>query len=381
MLVNDWMSSPVITVDVQENMHRAVDLMTEHKIGMLPVLENGKLVGIVTDRDLKQAAPSSVAVFEISQILYHLTRVKMESIMTRNPITVRPDLTIEEAADVLRSNNISGCPVLDKQGDLAGIITKNDIFRALTSVIGMPGRGLQMGFMVEDRPGSIKEVTDVIRSFGARLVSIVSSYEKAPEGFRYLHVRTFNIGGIFAIPFSRWPSEASYPRQYEKTMLTKDGMAIFLRPIKPEDGALLVKFFNTLSPETIFFRFLSHLKTLPSEWVEHFTQIDYDREVAMIAVEQSDAEERILGVCRIMRSSGSTRGEAAVVVGDQWQGRGIGSLLLKECLRIAKELGMRTVWGLFDAENKKALRLAGKFGFAPKTHPELGTTELEMSLK
>lgn len=164
-------------------------------------------------------------------------------------------------------------------------------------------------------------------------------------------------------------------------MLTKDGMAIFLRPIKPEDGALLVKFFNTLSPETIFFRFLSHLKTLPSEWVEHFTQIDYDREVAMIAVEQSDAEERILGVCRIMRSSGSTRGEAAVVVGDQWQGRGIGSLLLKECLRIAKELGMRTVWGLFDAENKKALRLAGKFGFAPKTHPELGTTELEMSLK
>ena len=193
MLVNDWMSSPVITVNTQDDMRRAVDLMTEHKIGMLPVLENGKLVGIVTDRDLKQAAPSSVAVFEISQILYHLSRVKMESIMTRNPVTVSPDLTIEEAAEVMRSHNISGCPVLDKQGELAGVITKNDVFKALTSVIGLPGRGLQLGFLVEDRPGSIKEVTDVIRKYRARLVSIVSSYEKAPDGFRYLHIRTFNI--------------------------------------------------------------------------------------------------------------------------------------------------------------------------------------------
>jgi L-amino acid N-acyltransferase YncA len=68
-------------------------------------------------------------------------------------------------------------------------------------------------------------------------------------------------------------------------------------------------------------------------------------------------------------------------VGDQWQVRGIGSLLLRESLRIAEDLGMRTVWGLFDAKNKKALALAGRIGFSPKTHPELGTTELEMSLK
>lgn len=187
-------------------------------------------------------------------------------------------------------------------------------------------------------------------------------------------------GVIFAAPSSRGSSGGAYPRRYEKSISTKDGLAIFLRPIRPEDGPLLESFFDTLSPETIFYRFLSHLKKLPPEWVEHFTHIDYDRNVAMIAVEQSGAEERILGVCRILRSPGSTRGETAVVVADHWQGRGIGSRLLKESLRIAKELGMRTVWGLFDAENKKALALAGKLGFAPKTHPELGTTELEMSL-
>jgi len=160
---------------------------------MLPVLDNGKLVGIVTDRDLKKAAPSSVSVFDIKQITYHLSRVKIEGIMTRNPVTVRPDLTIEETAQLLRDHNISGCPVLDLQEEVAGVITKNDIFRALISVSGLPKRGLQFGFMLEDRPGSIKEITDIIRLYHARLVSIMTTYEKAPPGYRYLYIRTFNI--------------------------------------------------------------------------------------------------------------------------------------------------------------------------------------------
>ncbi len=193
MLVNDWMSAPAITVDIQDSMHRAVELMTERTIGMLPVLDNGRLVGIVTDRDLKRAAPSPVVMFDIKQIMYHLARVKIEAIMSRNPVTVRPDLTIEETAQLLRENNISGCPVLDRQDEVAGVITKNDIFRALTSVSGLPKRGLQFGFMVEDRPGSIKEITDTLRQYHARLISIMTTYEKTPPGYRYLYIRTFNI--------------------------------------------------------------------------------------------------------------------------------------------------------------------------------------------
>jgi acetoin utilization protein AcuB len=193
MLVMDWMSAPVITVDVHDSMQHAVNLMTENKIGTLPVMQNNKLVGIVTDRDLKEAAPSSVAVFDIKQILRHLSQVKMENIMTREPITVPPDFTIEEAAEKLQDNNISGCPVLDRAGDLAGIITKNDIFRAMTSITGMSKRGLQLGFMLEDRPGAIKEVTDVIRKYDARLISIVTTYHKAPHGYRYVHIRTFGM--------------------------------------------------------------------------------------------------------------------------------------------------------------------------------------------
>jgi acetoin utilization protein AcuB len=193
MLVKDWMSTPVVSVDVHDSMHEAVNLMTEHNIGMLPVLKNSRLVGIVTDRDLKQAAPSSVAVVDIKQVFYHMNRVQIEAIMTRDPVTVYPDFTIEETAEILREYNISGCPVLDYQEQLTGIITKNDVFGAMTTVSGMSKRGLQLGFMLEDRPGAIKEVTDVIRQYDARLISLLTTYDKAPHGYRYAYVRTFNV--------------------------------------------------------------------------------------------------------------------------------------------------------------------------------------------
>jgi acetoin utilization protein AcuB len=193
MLLNDWMNSPVVTIDANETLQKAASLMAERKIGMLPVLEGGKLVGIVTDRDLKRAAPSSIEFLEVKELVYRLAQVKIEQIMTRNPITLLPDTTLEEAASVLRKHNISGCPVLDHENRLAGIITKNDIFTALTTLIGLPERGLLFGFMLEDRHGSIKEVTDIIGQFRCRLISILTTYEKAPTGYRYVHIRTFNI--------------------------------------------------------------------------------------------------------------------------------------------------------------------------------------------
>ena len=193
MLVNDWMNTPVISVSVDDSMQKAVDLMHDKKINMLPVLDQGKLVGVVTDRDLKQAAPSSVALIDVKQLLYHLSHVKVGTIMTGDPVTALPDHTIEEVAQLLLDHNISCCPVLDHDGHLAGIITKNDIFRAMVSVSGLRKKGVQFGFMLEDRPGSIKEVTDIIRKFHCRLVSIMTTYEKAPLGYRFAYIRAFNV--------------------------------------------------------------------------------------------------------------------------------------------------------------------------------------------
>ncbi len=193
MLVKDWMSQPVVAVGVEDTMQKAIELMKDYDIGMLPVMDGGRLVGIVTDRDLKRAAPSDTAVLEIGQILYHLSRVQMGAIMSRKPVSVRYDHTVEEAAQTLLDHKISGCPVKDRSGQVVGIITKSDIFRAIISVTGLIKRGLQIGVMLEDRPGSIKEVTDVLRSYGGRIVSILTSYDNVPKGHRLAYIRAFGF--------------------------------------------------------------------------------------------------------------------------------------------------------------------------------------------
>jgi acetoin utilization protein AcuB len=193
MLVNDWMNTPVVTISARAKLERAAHLMTENEISILPVVDEDKLVGVITDRDLKRAAPSNVGAPNDKEALAHIARVTVGEIMSRNPITAPPDYTLEETARALLTNNISGCPVVSHEGELIGVITKKDIFRAIIALTGVPKRGVLFGFMLDDRPGSIKEVTDVIRRYHARLVSILATYFRAPKGFRYVYIRAFQI--------------------------------------------------------------------------------------------------------------------------------------------------------------------------------------------
>jgi acetyltransferase len=128
------------------------------------------------------------------------------------------------------------------------------------------------------------------------------------EPYEECKSRLFHAGDSRNMPGSLGLLEAPYPRQYERHMFSGDGALLLVRPIKPQDAPLLMDFFKCLTPETIFYRFLTYLKSLPPEWVEHFTRIDYDRDVSLAAVEKSTSRERILGVCRIMRSPGSFKG-------------------------------------------------------------------------
>jgi acetyltransferase len=139
---------------------------------------------------------------------------------------------------------------------------------------------------------------------------------------------------------------------------------VTIRAIKAEDAPLLVTFFNTLSPETVFFRFLAHLRALPLEWVRHFTVIEYDRDVALVATRKDEKGEHIVGVGRVMRHTGSIDGELAVVVADNRQGRGLGKILVEDCVRYSAELGMRRIWGVISRDNSRALALAEKLGFS-----------------
>lgn len=193
MLVKDWMSTKVISLDVGDTLQHAITSSMDHGVHIMPVMEEGKLVGVVTDRDLKRASPSPAAAMDIQQILYHLSRLEVGAIMTRHPVTIPGDFTLEEAAEILLNNKISGAPVVDEQGNIQGIITKNDLFKALIALSGLAKRGVLFGLLLEDRPGSIKEVSDIMRKYNARLVSILTSYHNVPEGYRYVYIRAFNV--------------------------------------------------------------------------------------------------------------------------------------------------------------------------------------------
>jgi len=163
MLVKNWMSKTVITADANDSMNKVMDLMKEHDIGMVPVMKKGKLVGIVTDRDLKRSSASDATTLEIHELLFLISKIKVKDIMTKDPITVPFDFTVEEAAEVLMENKISGAPVVDQNGQVVGTITKGDLFRVLISLTGVGRRGIQFAFKAEDIPGSIKKITDITK--------------------------------------------------------------------------------------------------------------------------------------------------------------------------------------------------------------------------
>ena len=193
MLVKDWMSKDVITVNVDESMYNATKMLKEHSINILPVMKEDKLVGVITDRDLKRASASDASTLEIHELLYALSRIKIGDIMTKDPITVSQDFTVEETAEILLKNRISGVPVVNEQSKVVGVITKTDLFKVLISLTGISKRGIQFAFLLDDRPGSIKEVADIIRKHGARMVSILSTYDEVQEGYRKVYIRIYDI--------------------------------------------------------------------------------------------------------------------------------------------------------------------------------------------
>ena len=128
-LVKDWMSREVITAVPSMGLLDADALMRENKIRRLLVVENGRLVGIVTFGDVRGARPSAATSLSTWEMNYLLANLKLGEIMTRQPQTISPEATIGEAASIMLSHRISGLPVVDSSGQLVGIITESDIFR------------------------------------------------------------------------------------------------------------------------------------------------------------------------------------------------------------------------------------------------------------
>jgi acetoin utilization protein AcuB len=193
MPVKDWMSQDLVTIEEDTSIMKASKIMKQKNIQHLPVLSQGRLVSIVSDRDLKEAAPSKATALDIHEMYYLLDKVTVKSLMPKHLFTIAPGDTVEKAAAVMLKGHISALPVVDAQGALAGIITKGDIFRAFVSISGIYQGALALGIELPDQPGSIKTVTDVIRAHGGRIASILTGYEGAPEGSRRVFIRAKDI--------------------------------------------------------------------------------------------------------------------------------------------------------------------------------------------
>ena len=161
-----------------------------------------------------------------------------------------------------------------------------------------------------------------------------------------------------------------YPSQLESHWELLDGNRVTVRPIRPEDAYIERDFVRNLSLQAKYFRFMHALHELTQEMLIRFTQIDYDREMAFIAVVQQDGEDVEIGVARYVMNPDRHSCEFALVVADQWQKKGIGSYLMTQLMQAAKNRGFDTMMGEVLADNEHMLDLAQRLGFTQYTHDQ-----------
>jgi acetyltransferase len=169
-----------------------------------------------------------------------------------------------------------------------------------------------------------------------------------------------------------------YPNEFENKVFRKGFGELLIRPIRPEDAPLLLSLYESLSPRSIYMRFFTPLRSFQNSMLIRFTQIDYDREIALVAIQEIDGEEIMLGVARVILDVKQRHAEFAVIVSDACQGKGIGAELLSQCLTIAKGRGIESVMGLVLTENTQMLTLGRKLGFKIARVP--GSSEYELTI-
>jgi acetoin utilization protein AcuB len=211
MFVSDWMTKKVVTVTAKTNIADAIKAMKEKNIKHLPVVdESHKVIGILSDRDIKEYTPSKVSSFDVHELNYILFTTKVKDIMKKKVLTAAPETAIEDAAMLMFDNNIGSLPVVEK-GRLVGIISDRDLFRVLIDITGVRQGGERFSLVLKDRPNITKEALDTIKKYGFGLESVLTTYEKVDKGFKRVVVRTKGKGDknaadkelteLFGIPF------------------------------------------------------------------------------------------------------------------------------------------------------------------------------------
>lgn len=190
MLIRDWMTTAVVSAKEDSSMLKVQKLMQEHGIKRIPVVDDEmKLIGIVSDRDIKEASPSKATTLDMHELTYLLSELKIKDIMTKEPVAVSPMDTIEQVALIMLEKKLTALPVVDWERKLIGIITEADIFKIFIEISGIRRGGIQFALELSEEPGTLPPVLDLIRENGGQLVSVLTGGYKDNDTMRDVYIR------------------------------------------------------------------------------------------------------------------------------------------------------------------------------------------------
>jgi acetoin utilization protein AcuB len=170
MLVEGRMSRPVIAITPDMPIHDARNLFKQEQIRRAPVIKNGKLIGIISDEDLIDAAPSQATTLSVWEMNYLLSKITVKDIMTKEVITIEEDTPIEQAARIMADNKIGGLPVV-REGTVVGMITETDLFKVFLELMGARDTGIRVTALVADEPGVLQKITEAVTAIGGNFIS------------------------------------------------------------------------------------------------------------------------------------------------------------------------------------------------------------------
>lgn len=170
MLVGERMSRPVIVIPPDMTIIDALNLMKRERIRRTPVVKEGKLVGIVSDKDLLNASPSPASSLSVWEMNYLLSKIRIKELMTKEVLTVSENTPIEEAARIMADNKIGGLPVM-RDNHVVGIITETDLFKIFLELMGARETGVRMTVLVLDKPGQLARLTEAITNLSSNIIA------------------------------------------------------------------------------------------------------------------------------------------------------------------------------------------------------------------
>jgi acetoin utilization protein AcuB len=195
MFVRNNMTTHPFTVSPDTSIPEALDIMEKNGVKRLPVLRDGRLVGVVSKGDIAHVSPSKATALSVAELKYLLEKTKISQVMARDPVTISPDALLEEAAVAMRDHAVGFLPVI-KDDKLVGIITETNILDAFTELLGFRDIGTRLTIEADDMPGMMASIAGIFAEFGANITHVAVYRGSSGKCAVVVGVQSFNTEEI-----------------------------------------------------------------------------------------------------------------------------------------------------------------------------------------